>query len=172
MLTYVNVGMLLLRIVVGLVLAGHGAQKLFGWFGGPGMAGATGMMQKLNMHPPRLWAWISALGEFLGGLGFAFGLLTPLAAVGIIGSMIVAIVKVHWAKGFWNTKGGLEFPLTLATVAFVVGLTGPGIYSLDYALKVALPEPMTYVIALIAMLIVDAAALIAIPALWREQKTA
>ncbi len=150
----VNIGLLILRIVVGLLLAGHGAQKLFGWFGGHGMAGQIGMMDKLGMSPAPVWAWINALGEFLGGLGFLFGLLTPLAVVGLLGSMIVAIVKVHWAKGVWNTNGGFEFPLAVATVAFVVGMTGPGFYSLDRVLGLRLPEPATYVAALVVMLIV------------------
>ncbi len=150
----VNVGLLILRIVVGLLFAGHGAQKLFGWFGGHGMAGHTGIMEKMGMSPAPFWAWINALGEFLGGLGLLFGLLTPLAVVGILGSMIVAIVKVHWSKGVWNTNGGFEFPLTLAAVAFVVGMTGPGFYSLDRILGIRLPEPATYVVGLVVMLIV------------------
>ncbi len=157
----VNIGLLILRIVVGLLFVGHGAQKLFGWFGGHGMAGQIGMMGKLGMSPAPVWAWINALGEFLGGLGFLFGLLSPLAVVGLLGSMIVAIVKVHWAKGVWNTGGGFEFPLTLAAVAFVVGLTGPGFYSLDRILGTRLPEPATYVAALVVMLVVVAIGLVA-----------
>ncbi len=150
----VNVGLLILRIVVGLLFAGHGAQKLFGWFGGRGMAGHIGIMEKIGMSPAPFWAWANALGEFLGGLGLLFGLLTPLAVVGILGSMIMAIAKVHGPKGVWNTNGGFEYPLTLASVAFVVGMTGPGFYSLDRVLGIRLPEPATYVAALIVMLIV------------------
>ena len=163
----VNIGLLILRIVVGLLFAGHGAQKLFGWFGGRGMAGHTGIMERLGMSPVPIWAWISALAEFLGGLGLLFGLLTPLAAVALLGTMIVAIVKVHWPKGVWNTNGGLEFPLTMATVAFVVGLTGPGFYSLDRILGVRLPEPATYVVALVVMLIVVAVGLV-VPSVRRH----
>ena len=163
----VNVGLLILRIVVGLLFAGHGAQKLFGWFGGRGMAGHTGIMERLGMSPAPIWAWISALAEFLGGLGLAFGLLTPLAAVALLGTMLVAIVKVHWAKGVWNTNGGFEFPLTMATVAFVVGLTGPGFYSLDRVIGLRLPEPATYLVALLAMLVVLAVGLV-VPSVWRH----
>ena len=167
----VNVGLLILRSVVGLLFAGHGAQKLFGWFGGRGMAGHTGIMERLGMSPAPVWAWINALAEFLGGLGLLFGLLTPLAAVGLLGSMIVAIVKVHWPKGVWNTKGGFEFPLTMATVAFVVGLTGPGFYSLDRILGVRLPEPATYLVALVVMLIVVVVGLV-MPSVRHAHRTA
>jgi len=163
----VNVGLLILRIVVGLLFAGHGAQKLFGWFGGRGMAGHTGIMERLGMSPAPIWAWINALAEFLGGLGLLFGLLTPLAAVGLLGSMIVAIAKVHWPKGVWNTNGGFEFPLTLSAVAFVIGLTGPGFYSLDRILGVRLPEPATYVVALVVMLIVVVVGLV-VPSVRRH----
>ncbi len=167
MTTTVNVGLLILRIVVGLLFAGHGAQKLFGWFGGPGMGGHTGIMERLGVSPAPVWAWINALAEFLGGLGLLFGLLTPLAAVGLLGSMIVAIAKVHWPRGIWNTNGGFEFPLTLAAVAFVAGMTGPGFYSLDRVLGVRLPEPATYVVALVVMLIVVAVGLV-VPSVRRH----
>jgi putative oxidoreductase len=170
MIVDVNAGLLILRSVVGLLFAGHGAQKLFGWFGGKGLTGHAGFMEMLGMRPARFWAVVSALGEFLGGLGLAVGLLTPLAAVALIGTMLVAIVKVHWAKGLWNGNGGIEFPLTLATVAFVIGLTGPGVYSLDEALRLALPEPVTYVVALVAMLIVVLGALTVIPTVSRHEQ--
>jgi putative oxidoreductase len=80
MLMYVDTGVLILRLVIGLIFVGHGAQKLFGWFGGHGLAGHTVMMEKLEAHPAHFWAWVSALGEFLGDLGLALGLLPPLAA--------------------------------------------------------------------------------------------
>ncbi len=111
-------------------------------------------MKMLGVRSARLFALINAAGEFFGGLGIAAGLLTPLAAAGILGSMIVAIVKVHWAKGFWNTAGGIEFALTLAINSFVIGLVGPGVYSLDYALRLRLPEPLTYIVVLAAMTVV------------------
>ncbi len=168
----VDIGLLILRLVLGLLLAGHGAQKLFGWFGGHGMMGHTAMMGKLGLRPASMWAWVSALAEFLGGLAFALGLLTPLAAAALIGSMLVAIGKVHWPKGLWNMNGGFEFPLLIAAVAFVVGLIGPGIYSVDYALRLGLPEPLTYILVLIVMLIGVAAALIVTPSrLERERPT-
>lgn len=165
MLTDVNIGLLLLRLVAGLLFAGHGAQKVFGWFGGKGMKGQRAMIERLGLQPVWLWAWVGALGELLGGLGLVAGLLTPLAAAGAIGAMVVAIVKVHWRKGLWNTNGGIEFPLTLATVGFVVGLVGPGVYSLDSALRLALPEPLTYLAALAAMVVAVVAGVVAAPRL-------
>jgi len=141
--TLTGVGVLILRIVLGTVFLGHGSQKLFGWFGGHGLAGHAKFMEALGLRPPRLYGMISGLGEFFGGLGVLAGFLTPLAVWGIIGTMAVAAIKVHWAHGFWNHDGGLEYPLVLATLAFVVGLVGPGRFSVDHALAIRLPEPLT-----------------------------
>lgn len=156
MLELLNLGLLILRLVIGAVFVAHGCQKLFGWFGGKGLPGQIGLLEMLGVRPKRLFALVSSLGEFFGGLGVVVGLLTPLAAAGILGSMVVAIVKVHWRNGFWNSKGGFEFPLVLATVSFVIGFVGPGEYSLDYALNFRLPEPLTYIIVLAATAIVVA----------------
>ena len=143
-----GVGLLILRIALGGIFFAHGAQKLFGWFGGHGLAGHVGFMEKLGVRPARLLGLISALGEFGGGLGILTGFLTPIAAAGIIGTMAVAIVKVHWSHGFFNHEGGIEFPLMLAVTAFVLGLVGPGRFSLDGALGIRLPEPVTSVAVL------------------------
>jgi putative oxidoreductase len=153
-LTTMDIGLLILRIVIGLLFVGHGTQKLFGWFGGKGMDAQTSVMERLGMHPPRLWAYLNALSEAGGGLLFALGLLTPIAAAGIIGSMIVAIVKVHWPNGLWNSNRGFEFPLVNGVVAFVVGLVGPGIYSLDYLLGLTPFELEAFAVVSIIMLIV------------------
>jgi putative oxidoreductase len=167
----VSFGIMILRVVAGLLFAGHGAQKLLGWFGGKGLAGHAAVMKHLGLQPPALWAAISALGEFLGGLGLAAGLLTPLAAAALVGSMLVAILKVHGPKGLWNSRGGFEFPLVMGTVAFVVGLTGPGSYSLDSLLGLQLPDPLAYALALFAMLVVVVAALVSVPAQRQEHHT-
>lgn len=150
-----SVGLLILRVVVGAIFFAHGAQKLFGWFGGRGFAAEKAMMTGLGLRPAWLFAAFNTLGEFLGGLGLAAGFLTPFAAVGAMGTMIVAVAKVHWAKGFFNSEGGFEFPLTLAAAAFVIGLTGPGGYSLDAALRLHLPWPWTSIVLLALMLMVD-----------------
>jgi len=169
MLSNMDTALLILRIVVGLLFAGHGAQKVFGWFGGPGIAGMSGYMGQMGLYPPRFWTWANALAEFLGGIGLALGLLTPLAAVALVGSMLVAIIKVHWTKGLWNHAGGLEFPLLMGAVAFVVGLTGAGMYSLDSMLGLALHTMTVYWILLILMLITIIVALVATPLVSRQQ---
>jgi putative oxidoreductase len=135
----VDLGLLILRGVVGLLFAAHGAQKVFGAFDGPGMEGHTGFMESLGLEPAGLWAWLSALAELVGGLLFAVGLLTPLAAAALVANMLVAIVLVHGENGLFNSDGGIEFPLTLATVALVVGLVGGGVYSVDAAANVGYP---------------------------------
>ncbi len=145
---YANAGLLILRLVLGLTFFGHGAQKLFGWFGGHGLAGTAGFFGNLGVKPPKLWALVAGLAEFLGGLGVAFGLLTPIAAALIIGVMAVAILRVHAAKGFWNTAGGIEFPLLNIAAAVCIGLAGPGVYSLDSALHLAYPPAEAFLIAL------------------------
>lgn len=135
----VDWGLLLVRMVVGLLLAGHGAQKLFGWSGGPGTGGFTWFTGSLGLRPAAAWAWIGALSEFGGGFGLALGLLTPLAAAGIIASMLVATATLHWSNGLWAANNGYEFPLTLAAVAAGLGIAGPGLFSLDAALGIAWP---------------------------------
>ena len=125
-------GLLLLRLVVGGTMFSHGAQKLFGWFGGGGPRGTAGFMGQLGFRAPLAMALSAGLGE-AGGLVFAAGFLTPLAALGIAVVMINAITLVHWSKGFFNGNGGFEFPLTLLTVAVAVAAIGPGRFSLDHA---------------------------------------
>jgi putative oxidoreductase len=111
----------------------HGAQKLSGWFGGGGLRGTAGSFGGLGFRAPLVLAFFAALGE-TGGLAFALGLLTPLAALGIVVVMLTAIGVVHWSKGFFNTKGGYEFNLLLLTAALAVTGTGPGRFSLDRAI--------------------------------------
>jgi putative oxidoreductase len=125
-------GILLLRVVVGLTLAAHGAQKLFGWFGGHGLEGTAGFFGQIGFRSAAAMAFLAALAETSGVL-FALGLLTPLAALGMTVAMLVAIGSVHWSKGFWAMSGGFEYNLVLATVAVAVATTGPGRFSLDHA---------------------------------------
>ena len=129
-----DVALLLIRVVVGLLLAGHGAQKLFGWFGGYGLAGTGGYFESLGYRPGRPFAALGGLGEFGGGLLLAFGFLTPLAAVAAVGVMINAIIAAHWGKGPWVTDQGWELPLTYAVVALGLAFAGAGSYSLDAAI--------------------------------------
>ncbi|HEY3085264.1 MAG TPA: DoxX family protein [Candidatus Dormibacteraeota bacterium] len=149
----VALGLLILRVVIGLIVAAHGLQKLFGWWGGPGINGWIGAMNRMRIRPPVAWAWISTLAEVVGGLGLAVGLLTPLPSLAIAGSMLVAIALVHWPKGFWTTKGGYEFNLSILAAIAAIALIGPGAYSLDSALGIHLPEPLTLVVGTVLVLV-------------------
>lgn len=128
-----DLALLLLRFAVGLTFAAHGAQKAFGWWKGPGWAGWMGAVARMGFRPPRFWAAVSTGAELAAGLLLAIGLLTPLAAMALVGQSVVIILKVHWPKGFWNRDGGYEYPLSLAAGATAVGLAGPGAVSLDQA---------------------------------------
>ena len=150
-----SVGLLLLRLVAGLTLAAHGAQKLFGWFGGAGFARTAQGMQKQGFKPAWLWTSLTVLGEVGGGLSLAFGFLTPLGAAGGVGAMAMAIVKVHWPHGFWNRDHGLEFPLQLLALSLAIGLVGPGSYSLDALFGINVPTPLLFGVLAIVALLVD-----------------
>jgi putative oxidoreductase len=135
-----NLAALILRVVLGGLLAGHGAQKLFGSFGGPGIEGTSGFMEMLGLRPGKQWAMLAGLSEFGGGLLTVLGFLNPLGPIGVIGSMAMATTKAHWGKPIWVTEGGAELPVTniAAATALIVG--GPGKYSLDNAFGVRLPS--------------------------------
>ncbi|MFJ9415478.1 DoxX family protein [Streptomyces sp. NPDC101227] len=124
-------GLFLVRITFGLLMAGHGAQKLFGMFGGGGLSETAGGFSRLGYHPGKVYAVIGGASEFLGGLGLALGLLTPLAAAALIGVMINAMVTVTAAHGLWAISGGTEYNVCIAVVALAIAATGPGRLSLD-----------------------------------------
>ena len=125
-------GLLLLRVVVGGTMFGHGAQKLFGLFGGHGPKGTGGFFGQLGYRAPIVMAIFAGLAESSGVL-FALGFLTPLASLAIAVVMLNAIITVHWSKGLWNGNGGFEFPLTMLTIAVSVAAIGPGRVSIDRA---------------------------------------
>ncbi|MNJ46361.1 putative oxidoreductase MhqP [compost metagenome] len=126
-----DLGLLLIRLVVGILFIGHGAQKLFGMFGGYGPKGTGGWMESIGIKPGVLMAVLAGLMEFVGGLLFTFGFLMPLAAALIALAMLGAIVKVHFKNGLWVTANGYEYPLVLLVVAIALALTGAGDFSLD-----------------------------------------
>jgi putative oxidoreductase len=150
-----SLALLILRVVGGLTLAAHGAQKLFGWFDGPGFTKLAQGFEKQGFKPAWLWVFLVILGEFGGGLSVAFGFLTPLGAAGMFSAMFMAIFKSHWKNGFWNSKRGLEFPLMLLTIGVAIGLAGPGSYALDTLFGVALPDTLLFCILVIAGMLVD-----------------
>jgi putative oxidoreductase len=155
---FADFGLLVLRLVVGFILFGHGAQKLFGWFGGHGLKGTAGWLGSIGMQPANFWAFMAGLSEGAGGLLLALGFLSPIGSLGIIAAMVTAILKVHWGKGIWNMNGGFELPLTNVAVALAVAFAGPGAYSMDALLGIRLPEPITLIAGLVVVAIGVAAA--------------
>jgi putative oxidoreductase len=135
-----DLAFLLLRIVSGGLLAGHGAQKLFGSFGGPGLEGMGGFLESMGMKPGKPWAALAGLSEFGGGTLTALGLLNPLGPLGIVGAMTMAALRAHNLRPIWAQEGGAELPVTNAVIALVIALSGPGRYSLDQALEVRVPR--------------------------------
>jgi putative oxidoreductase len=128
-----SIGLVLIRLVVGLTLASHGTQKLLGWFGGPGLENAAKFMESLGFKPGRRSALLAGITETGAGLLLALGLVTPLAAAGLLGAMMVA-TSANYPNGFFLQKGGYEYTLVLGLIALSLAFTGPGPLSLDYLL--------------------------------------
>lgn len=124
-------GILVLRIVLGLLMAAHGAQKLFGWFGGHGLAGTGGFFEGLGFRPGRVFAAAAATTEIGSGLLIALGLLGPVGPALMVSVMVVAAVSVHGAHGLFAASNGIEMPLLYGIGGAALALTGPGSYSLD-----------------------------------------
>jgi len=123
-------GLLIIRLVLGLILAAHGAQKLFGIFGGHGIKGTGQWLESIGIKPGAFFAFLTGLSEFGGGLLIAAGVYTKVCAILIILIMLVAIFTVHWKNGLWNGANGYEYNLLILAVAIGLYLTGPGTYTL------------------------------------------
>ena len=147
-----DIGLLILRLVVGLLLAGHGAQK-FGMFGGHGLKGTSGWLGSMGLRQAGIWAFLAGLSEVGGGVLLALGLLTPLGAVAIVAAMLMAALLAH-RQALWLTEGGMEYNLVLIAAAVALVFTGPGQFSLDAALGLSVPLFLTAGIALLALLTV------------------
>jgi putative oxidoreductase len=130
---------LIVRLVQGSLMAGHGAQKLFGLFGGHGLEGTSGFMEMLGLRPGRPWAYLAGLSEFGGGVLTALGLLNPLGPLGVIGAMSMATRKAHWGKPIWVTEGGAELPVLNIAISTALMIREPDAYSLDRLLGIRLP---------------------------------
>jgi putative oxidoreductase len=128
-------GSLVLRLAVGAVFIAHGGQKLFGWWGGPGLEGIMGFVGQLGFAPAAFWAWALALVEFGGGILLVLGLATQLVGALLAIDMAIALIKVHAVNGFFLDKGGFEFVLVLFAAGVYFTLSGAGRYSLDHPCK-------------------------------------
>ncbi|MEN6671220.1 DoxX family protein [Psychrobacter sp. B38] len=126
---------LILRVPVGLILAAHGAQKLFGWFGGNGLAGTAGWMSSIGIEPGYLMAILAGSAEFFGGIALVLGLLTRPAAVIAAFTMLVAIFSVHISNGLFASNNGYEYALTLMVALISLSIQGGGYLSIDKALS-------------------------------------
>ena len=126
-----DIGLALARLIFGLLMAAHGAQKLFGWFGGYGVAAVAGMFQSLGFRPGRFFAITAALAEFAGGLLLALGLFGPVGPSLMLSVMIVAAVSVHLKNGVFATSNGIEVPLLYGAAGAALALSGPGRFALD-----------------------------------------
>jgi putative oxidoreductase len=127
----VSGGILVARLLLGLLMAAHGSQKLFGWFGGFGLTGTGGFFESLGFRPGRLFATAAGTTEFASGLLIAFGFLGPVGPALMLSVMIVAAISVHWPHGVFASSNGIEVPLLYGVGAIALALTGPGLFSLD-----------------------------------------
>ena len=126
-----DTGLLMGRLVLGLLMAGHGAQKLFGWFGGYGLSGTGGFFESLGFHPGRWFAAAAGTVECASGVLIAAGLLGPAGPALLVSVMMVAAVSVRWPHGVFAATNGVELPLLYASGGAALAFTGPGRYSLD-----------------------------------------
>jgi putative oxidoreductase len=163
----VNSGFVLVRLLLGGYLAAHGAQKLFGWFGGHGLSGTGGYMESLGFRPGRLFALGAGLCEAGGGVLVILGFLGPVGPGLIVVSMVVAMGAVHWKNGLFVTANGIEMPLAWATCAVAVAFTGFARYSLDAVFGIAINTPWV-----VRGVIVAAVALALVNLLLRRPRTA
>jgi putative oxidoreductase len=151
-----DTALLIVRLIIGLGLAVHGAQKLFGWFGGYGIAGTGGWFESIGFKPGKLFAAAAGLGEFAGGLLVALGFLGALGPAAVLGVMLVAILTVHIKNGFLSTGNGWEMPVLYIAGAFALPFTGFGAYSLDHAFGLTLLTSTTSVWVLYGLAVIQA----------------
>ncbi|MFE3999340.1 DoxX family protein [Nocardioides sp. YIM B13467] len=165
-----DLGLLILRVLIGSLLVAHAAQKSLGWFSGPGIDGATAIFDKLGQRPARAMVLVAVACESTGGVLVLTGLATPLGAAVCVGTMIVAGASMQRVSGsFWNATGGGEYPYVLAVVSASIGFAGAGSYSLDRVLSSPWYNPSATNAALIGLGVLVAAAVAATPTLLRSR---
>jgi putative oxidoreductase len=152
--------LLIVRVVLGITFIIHGGQKLFGWFGGPGIQKFSQGMSRFGGAHTTLMGWMAALSEFGGAVLLLIGLLTPLAAAFVISTMLVATVSVHLKNGFLSSKGGYEYNISLITLLLILLLLGAGAISFDHLLGFAVPISQLPVWTVIVFVLVIAGGLV------------
>src|SRR5437867_821931 len=153
-----DVGILVIRVLFGVAIAGHGAQKLFGWFGGYGLKGTGGFFEGLGFRPGVAFAAAAGLSELGGGLLLTLGLFTPFGSAAVLSAMIVAIVSVHLKNGFFAMVNGIELPFLYAAAALGLAFAGPGALSLDAALGLTFLNAPSLLAGILLLSILGAAA--------------
>ena len=162
-MTATDIGLLLVRLAIGASFAAHGAQKVLGWWEGPGFTRWTAAITRMGLRPAWLWAGIAAGVELVCGPLLALGLLTPVAAALVVAQSSYIVVKAHLSRGWFNGKGGIEFPLQLLAGSLLIVLTGPGALSLDSGFGIDLGTSGRIVLLVVAMVGAIAGMIIARP---------
>ncbi|WP_377320382.1 DoxX family protein [Pimelobacter simplex] len=163
----VDAGLLLLRVVVGLLVLGHAVQKSAGWLGGEGLAATAAIFDRVGYRPGRPMVVVASVSETAGAVLLITGLATPLAGAVIAAVMVVAC-SVHWPYGVWAAQRGFELPLTFGVAGAALALVGPGGWSLDAALDLDLPAWSGA--AALAVCLAGAAALVAVRAVRQQRR--
>jgi len=153
---FINAGILIVRVFFGLAMAAHGAQKLFGWFGGYGINRTGGFFETIGFRPGAAFATAAGLSEMGGGLLLSLGLFTPVGAAAVLSAMLVAMVSVHLKNGFFAAGNGIEMPFLYAVAASGIAFTGGGAISLDALLGLSFSSEPYLVTALLALAVVGA----------------
>jgi putative oxidoreductase len=167
----VDLGILLLRVLFGGAIAAHGAQKIFGWFGGYGLKGTGGFFESIGFRPGSAFAAMAGLSEFGGGLLLLLGLFTPLGAAAVLATMIVAAVSVHLKSGFFATGNGIEVPFLYASTALALTFFGGGAFSLDALLAVKFLTERYVAFGVLGLAIVGAGVVLAMRDRPQDQPT-
>src|SRR5271165_4958670 len=158
----IEFGLLILRVALGLAVASHGAQKLFGWFGGYGLAGTGGFFESLGFKPGKTFAAAAGVSEFTGGLLLALGLFGALGPMLILTTMLVAIATVHWKNGFFASNNGIELPFVYGIAAWTFGFGGSGPISLDWVFGITATSSPAVVWGLFVLAFIGAGANLAV----------
>lgn len=157
----IDAGILIVRVLFGVAMAAHGAQKVFGWFGGHGLKGTGGFFEAMGFRPGVLFAAAAGMSELGGGTLLALGFFTPFGAAAVLAAMIVAIVSVHLKNGFFAMSNGAELPFLYAAAALGLGFSGPGAFSLDALLGLTFLADSTLVAGILILAVIGAAVTLA-----------